>query len=124
MLKNVKPAIVLQAQKLKVVLEGYRRCPDSHDLSECHHLYDISLTVLTLTPKNYLWKPSGITLKGIIEPLDLTQKKGYLPFHHSTCMLHTIQTAHPPHGQWQAPIASWRVYYLHATRQRTGYRKI
>ncbi len=26
---------------LKVVLEGYCRCPDSHDLSECHHLYDL-----------------------------------------------------------------------------------
>ncbi len=25
----------------KVVLEGYCRCPDSHDLSECHHLYDL-----------------------------------------------------------------------------------
>ncbi len=24
----------------KVVLEGYRRCPDIHDLSECHRLYD------------------------------------------------------------------------------------
>ncbi len=24
--------------QFKVVLEGYRRCPDSHDLSECHHL--------------------------------------------------------------------------------------
>ncbi len=24
----------------KVVLEGYPRCPDSHDLNECHHLYD------------------------------------------------------------------------------------
>ncbi len=24
-------------QYFKVVLEGYRRCPDSHDLSECHH---------------------------------------------------------------------------------------
>ena len=55
---------------IKVVLEGYRRCPDSHDLSECHHLYDlgrhllppVSLTVLTLTPKNYLWKPSGATV--------------------------------------------------------------
>ncbi len=23
-----------------MVLEGYRRCPDSHDLSEWHHLYD------------------------------------------------------------------------------------
>ncbi len=53
-----------------MVLEGYHRCPDSHDLSECHHLYDfgrhllptISLTVLTLTPKNYPWKPSGTTL--------------------------------------------------------------
>ncbi len=27
--------------KVKVVLEGYRRCPDSHDLSECHHMYDL-----------------------------------------------------------------------------------
>ena len=26
---------------LKVVVGGYRRCPDSHDLSECHHLYDL-----------------------------------------------------------------------------------
>ncbi len=26
---------------IKVVLEGYRRCPDSHDPSECHHLYDL-----------------------------------------------------------------------------------
>ena len=26
---------------IKVVLEGYCRCPDSHDLSECHHLYDL-----------------------------------------------------------------------------------
>ncbi len=25
---------------IKVVLGGYHRCPDSHDLSECHHLYD------------------------------------------------------------------------------------
>ncbi len=25
----------------KVVLEAYCRCPDSHDLSECHHLYDL-----------------------------------------------------------------------------------
>ncbi len=25
----------------KGVLEGYCRCPDSHDLSECHHLYDL-----------------------------------------------------------------------------------
>ncbi len=59
----------------KVVLEGYGRCPDSHDQSECHHLYDlpllaaknllppISLTVLTLTPKKYLKQPSGTTLK-------------------------------------------------------------
>ena len=26
---------------LKVVLEGYRRCLDSHDPSECQHLYDL-----------------------------------------------------------------------------------
>ncbi len=49
----------------KVVLGGYRRCPDSHDLSECHHLYDLGrhITVLTLTPKKYLWQPPGTTLR-------------------------------------------------------------
>ncbi len=26
-------------QKVMVVLQGYPRWPDSHDLSECHHLY-------------------------------------------------------------------------------------
>ncbi len=26
---------------IKVVLEGYRTCPDSHDLSECRCLYDL-----------------------------------------------------------------------------------
>ncbi len=64
----------IHVSKIKVVLGGYPRCPDSHDLSECHHLYDlgrhleyilalrplltakylispIRLTVLTLTPK-------------------------------------------------------------------------
>ena len=25
----------------KVVLEGYCRCPDSHNPSECHNLYDL-----------------------------------------------------------------------------------
>ncbi len=25
----------------KVVLGGYRSCPDTHDLSQCHHLYDL-----------------------------------------------------------------------------------
>ncbi len=50
---------------LKVVLGGYRRCPDSHDLSEYvltlrpllaakNIVPPISLTVLTLTPKKYL----------------------------------------------------------------------
>ncbi len=29
------------SHSLKVVLEGYHRCPDSHDLRECHHLYDL-----------------------------------------------------------------------------------
>ncbi len=32
---------VLHRLLVKVVLGGYRRCPDSHDLSECHHLYDL-----------------------------------------------------------------------------------
>ncbi len=36
--------------EIRVVLEGYRMCPDSHDLSE---------TVLTLTPKNISDNPLG-----------------------------------------------------------------
>ncbi len=74
---------------VKVVLEGCCRCPDSHDLSAYHHLYDlgrhiaalrssrpldtknlfppISWTALTLTPKNYSWKPSGTTLNFYID---------------------------------------------------------
>ena len=31
----------LRNANVNVVLEGYRRCPDSHDVSECHHLYDL-----------------------------------------------------------------------------------
>ncbi len=40
----------------KVVLEGYRRCPDSQDLSECHHLYDLGRHTLRplLAAKNLL----------------------------------------------------------------------
>ena len=46
-----------------MVLQGSLRSPDIHDLSEWHRLYylgryllpPISLTVLTLTPKKYLW---------------------------------------------------------------------
>ena len=30
----------INLHSFKVVLEGYRRCPDTHDLCECHHLYD------------------------------------------------------------------------------------
>ncbi len=54
---------------IKVVPAGYRRCPDSHDLTlrpllaANNLLPPISLTALTLTPKNYPWKPSGTTLK-------------------------------------------------------------
>ena len=55
-----------------MVLQGSPTSSDIHDMSECHHLYDleyaatlrppmaaknlpppINLTVLTLTPKNY-----------------------------------------------------------------------
>ncbi len=79
-----------------MVPEGDRRCPDSHDLSECHHLYalgrhieqpkghlgyaltlrpllaaknllpPISLTVLTLIPKIFLQQPSGTTLRNLL----------------------------------------------------------
>ena len=58
--------IFVLLETFKVVLGGYPRCPDNHDLSKCHRLYDlgrhmaaknhltpISLTVSTLTPKNY-----------------------------------------------------------------------
>ncbi len=34
-------SIKLGAHYFKVVLEGYCRCPDSHDLSECHYLYGL-----------------------------------------------------------------------------------
>ncbi len=58
-------------QDVKVVLHRYPRCPNSHDLSECHHSYSlgrhilrplmaaknhrppISITVSNMTPKNY-----------------------------------------------------------------------
>ncbi len=30
----------------------------------------------------------------------------------SPCMLQTIQSANPPHGQWPAPMGSWRVSNL------------
>ena len=55
--------ITVLDEAFKVVLEVYCRCPDSLDLSESHHLYGISFTALTLTPKKYLWKPSGTTLR-------------------------------------------------------------
>ncbi len=32
--------LIMQWTAFKLVLEGYCRCPDSHDPSECHHLYD------------------------------------------------------------------------------------
>ena len=38
---NLKSKCVWHNCQVKVVLGGYRRCPDSHDLSECHHLYDL-----------------------------------------------------------------------------------
>ncbi len=28
----------------------------------------------------------------------------------SPCILHTFQSVYPPHGQWPAPMGSWRVY--------------
>ncbi len=34
-------AELLNPWTFKVVLEGYRRCPDSYDMSECHLLYDL-----------------------------------------------------------------------------------
>ncbi len=45
--KSCKLALIGKAsftpagRDVKVALGGYRRCPDSHDLSECHHLYDL-----------------------------------------------------------------------------------
>ncbi len=37
---DFKETIFSNSQYVKVVLEGYCRSPDSHDLSECHHMYD------------------------------------------------------------------------------------
>ena len=56
---------------VKVVLQGSPKSPDIHDLSEYHRLYDlgrhllppISLTVLTLTQKKYLWDLWRTTLR-------------------------------------------------------------
>ncbi len=36
-----RSAKTFSIQAIKVVLQGYPRCPDSHDLSECHHVYDL-----------------------------------------------------------------------------------
>ncbi len=58
----------MERTQFKVVLEGCCRCPDSHDLSlrpllaTENLLPPIGWTALTLTPKNYSWKPSGTTL--------------------------------------------------------------
>ena len=64
------PCIHSSGCHFKVVLGGSPRCPDNHDLSKCHRLYDlgrhhlppISLTLSNLTPKNYRWQPPGTTL--------------------------------------------------------------
>ncbi len=57
-------AMKVHPKHVKVVLQGSPKWQDSHDLSECHRLYDLgrrieehhlpalSLTVSTLTPKN------------------------------------------------------------------------
>ncbi len=45
---------------LKVVLEGYRRCPDSHDMSAYHHLYDLGRHIY----KGAGGKPPGCTCWG------------------------------------------------------------
>ncbi len=42
-----------QKKKVKVVLEGYRRCPDSHDLSEKN--------IPTSTGKKYFASPGPLT---------------------------------------------------------------
>ncbi len=39
--KLTKPSPVPFACFCMVVLQGYPMCPDRHDLSECHHLYDL-----------------------------------------------------------------------------------
>ena len=52
---------------IKVVLGGYCRCPDSHDLSECHHLYDLSC--------NYHWTLDFqilLIIKFLVPPISLT----------------------------------------------------
>ncbi len=55
-----------------MVLEGYRRCPDSHDLSECHHLCDLGRHIYTHNSVNFdsekisvetLWDHLKVTLQ-------------------------------------------------------------
>ncbi len=45
----------------KVVLGGYPRCTDSHDLSECHHLYDLGrhscIKGTSGEPRHCIWTP-------------------------------------------------------------------
>ena len=55
---------ITKISAVKVVLGGYPRCPDSHDLSECHHLYDLGKHILTLR--------SLLTAKYLLPPIRLT----------------------------------------------------
>ncbi len=55
-----EPCEIACLSVIKVVLQGYPSCPNSHDLSECHHPYGlgrhlppISITVSSLTTKNH-----------------------------------------------------------------------
>ncbi len=40
----------------------------------------------------------------LLQPIDLSRCS-------PPCILHTIRSGYPHHGQWPAPMGSWRVYY-------------
>ena len=50
----------------KVVLEGSPRCPDNHDLSKCHRLYDLGRHIEQSSPSYY----GGPCVKLIIWPFN------------------------------------------------------
>ena len=52
---------------IKVVLQGYPRCPESYDLSECQHLYDLG--------RHAKFKPS---LGSQLNSLNFDSEKQYL----------------------------------------------
>ena len=60
-----KYANVLTTQ-FKVVQWGYPRYPDSHDMSECHHLYDLSTPDCQISSPSYQF--NSLNFDSVITP--------------------------------------------------------